>query len=158
VKTETFNLPLPGTRVQKDSCGLSRRIIALVIDILILDIIAFAPFASTFVKSFPGSIKDNLTLMRGSIPSNILFIFIFLSILAFIYFTLFQYYFSQTFGMRIVKIKVAGNITFLTSIARSALSLPFFPFYLFWIIEPIAIIYRKQGLIEQWTQTETIIT
>lgn len=150
--------PLPGQRkTTTGDAGLLRRLLAIALDILIIDITLIAPFAALIEQNMPGTFSEQLAALQNGLPSELLFIFAFISILSFLYFTLFQYYFTQTLGMRILKIKVTGNITLFSSAVRSIMALPFFPFYLFWIIEPIHIAYRKIGFLEQITKTQTII-
>ena len=153
---ETFHLRLPKKRFVIADVGLFRRLLAICIDLLILDIVIFSPFAAFFQKEFPGTFLENMGVIQG-FSGSVAFVFILISILALLYFTFFQYYFLQTFGMKIMKIRVQGNVSFWKSLIRNVIVLPFFPFYLLWIIEPIAVVMKKSALLERLTQTRTIM-
>ncbi|MFH1917388.1 MAG: RDD family protein [Nanoarchaeota archaeon] len=153
---ETFNLRLPKKRYVLSDAGLVRRLFAIIIDLLILDLVIFSPFAAFFQKEFPGTFFENMGVLQG-FSGSVAFVFGLISILALLYFTLFQYYFSQTYGMKIMKISVQGDVSFGRSLVRNLIVLPFFPFYLLWVIEPIAVVMKKSALLERVTGTRTIV-
>jgi uncharacterized RDD family membrane protein YckC len=49
-----------------------------------------------------------------------------------------------------------GNLTFAQALLRNLFLLPFFPFYLLWLIEPLFYVFQGERLLEYWSKTETV--
>lgn len=142
-----------------DTVGFWKRTMAFVFDLLVINLIIFYPFQKVFT-SYMGAKSSIIALGESSLPSKILFTILMISILALLYFTFFEYYLSQTLGQMLLEIKVVSltsdELSFWKSILRNCFILPFFPFYLFWFVEPLHMAFYKDRFLERITQTRTI--
>jgi uncharacterized RDD family membrane protein YckC len=151
-----LNQKLPKKKYMVKDAGLLRRLFAFIIDLLILNFVVLLPLSDIFKTYLGGTIQKNLATLSNSIPMTISFALIIITLLALAYFTLFQYYYRQTLGMMITKIKVDGSVNLLTSFVRYIFLIPLLPFQLLWIIEPIFLILNKRAILEIITKTRTI--
>ncbi len=148
------HLLLPqASRVMQDA-GFFRRMFAFIFDILILDILITAPFT----KIFEGLLKrvESNGFWAITYTSKELTAIIIIVIIIFAYFILFEYLLGQTIGMMLMNTKISGKSSLSNCILRNSFIIPVFPFILLWIIEPIAIIFWKRGVLEHITNTRTI--
>ncbi len=138
---------------------LWKRAAAFLIDIVIVYFIFFLavgdqlsdtiPKAASFAQSYAVLVEsDNLISSLSVIYSLLLFI----------YFLLLERRFGQSIGKMVMKLKVVGEdpITFWRHIGRVMFLIPFFPFILLWLIEPIVMLFtennRRLGEIVSRTQ------
>lgn len=49
-----------------------------------------------------------------------------------------------------------AGLTFSQALVRNLFLLPLFPFYLFWLVEPLFYVFQGERLLEHWTRTETV--
>ncbi|MGV8172279.1 MAG: hypothetical protein ACP5OA_06325, partial [Candidatus Woesearchaeota archaeon] len=49
-----------------------------------------------------------------------------------------------------------NNISLWKAVIRNCYILPFFPFYIFWIVEPMYLAFYKERFLEKITHTRTI--
>jgi uncharacterized RDD family membrane protein YckC len=150
----------------KDNVGFGKRALALIIDLMIINLIIIYPFRKMFTKYF-GSITlaQNFNINdinKIVIPAAAYWAIFIISILALLYLTFFDYYLGQTPGKMLMKIKVISikeenkQIGLMSALLRNCYILPFFPFYLFWVIEPIYLGFYKERFLERITFTKTI--
>jgi uncharacterized RDD family membrane protein YckC len=142
-----------------------KKIGAFILDVIIINILMVSNFTSKLSQYFGKiSIED---AMNNSviIPESVYFMIFVMMILVLLYFTFFDYYLGQTPGKMIMKIKVIEftnegkilqEISFVRALVRNFYVLPFFPFYIFWIIEPIYLGIYNERLLERFTNTRTI--
>ncbi|MBI5072894.1 RDD family protein [Candidatus Woesearchaeota archaeon] len=141
-----------------------RRTIAFLFDLALLSFTIIAPLSAFLEKMLPKStdfmasytaLANNATLSTGI---TVLLYFIFILIL--LYFTLCEYFVGQTAGKRWMNLKVtdlAGSRpTFFQALTRNLVFLPIFPFMLFWIIDPLYLLFSGYRLSEQLSKTKTI--
>lgn len=131
-----------------------KRAMAFVFDLLVINLIIAWPFQSTLQQYAMKEFSLNATL-----PAEAYLIVFMMFLLALLYFAFLEYYIGQTPGQMLVNIKSVSNdnnMTFWKAVLRNIFILPFFPFYIFWILEPIHLIFYKQRLLERWTNTNTV--
>jgi uncharacterized RDD family membrane protein YckC len=140
------------TKVVQDA-GFLRRLCSFVADILVLDLIITAPFTPLFSSliSRAGNNGFHMTYTRTEITA-----IVFLFLVVYLYFVLFEYLLGQTFGMMLANTRLAGNDGLGAILVRNSFILPVFPFILLWILEPLMVLFRKRSILEQVTKTRTI--
>lgn len=151
------DLQLPKKRIFLQDAGVMRRVLAALCDILLLDVLVLTPFSFVFSPYAKGGFAESMSLFQSGLPSDLAFVLLFAGSAAVVYFTLFTYFFRQSFGMMLVQVHVEGDLTLKKSFIRSIIAFPFFPIYLLWIIEPLVILWKRQGLLELATGTRTVI-
>ncbi|MGV8150684.1 MAG: RDD family protein [Candidatus Woesearchaeota archaeon] len=132
-----------------------KRAFAFIFDLLIINLVIGWPFQNTL----QGYSMKNIGI-DTVFPAKTYFIIIIIFILALLYFTFFEYYIGETPGQtmfNIESISNSGEMTIWKALARNIFILPLFPFYIFWIIEPLHLAFYKQRLLEKWTNTSTIM-
>lgn len=141
-----------------------RRILAFIIDMLILDFIIFTPFSAVIRKMIPNM---DFALVSSALQSNretanlIFLILTFVSFFSLLYFALLEYKLGATIGKKILGLEVVpdkGSMRFWQTIVRTLFIFPVFPFILFWIIDPLylAMSGTNQRLLERFSMTRTI--
>ena len=135
-----------------------RRILSFIFDLLMINTVILWPFQKVLEKySLVSSFSDLLT--TDTFPMQLYYIFFIISLLALCYFAFFEYYLGQTPGQLLFDIHVIakdGRLTLWRCIVRNIFILPLFPFYIFWIIEPIHMIFTKDRLLERITHTQLV--
>lgn len=148
---------------ERPSAG--RRTIAFLFDIALLSFTIVAPL-STFLEKILPQTTDfmasyNALANNAAASTGITVLLYFIFILILLYFTLCEYFVGQTAGKRWMNLKVtdlAGNRpTFFQALTRNLVFLPMFPFMLFWVIDPLYLLFSGQRLSEQLSRTKTII-
>jgi hypothetical protein len=134
------------SKVTHDATFL-RRMGGFFIDLLIIDLIITAPFTPLFSR-FVG-------VEFAHVPNSMLAAAFIIFLIIYCYFVLFEYLLNQTPGMMFVSTRVEHG-TLPQLLLRNSIVLPVLPFVLFWIIEPVAIIMRRRGIIEQLSNTRTV--
>lgn len=157
-----YNLKLPKSREIEMRASFWKRILAFIIDLAAINLIIITPFENS-LKGLPAmeSFGDsyNYLMNNPSIVSHYTSIFFAISLLSLLYFTLLEWKFGQTIGKMFMKIYVQPNgITFFKALVRNLFIIPFFPFILLWVIDPILIITSKDGqrLEEKLTSTMVV--
>lgn len=148
------SLKLPKARVMVTRASMWKRVIAFIIDLLIIDLLFFPQFKKFIITgswTFEQVVQQQIIL-----PVGFTMAIIAMGTLTLLYFSLYQYYFGETIGMRLFGIKVGGERTYWRCVLRNLYSLPFFPFTIFWIVDPIYLFWRKERLLEKWSKTSTI--
>ncbi|MGV8086848.1 MAG: RDD family protein [Candidatus Woesearchaeota archaeon] len=140
-----------------------KRMFALIIDLIIVNMIIIYPFRSVFIKYFGNiTLKQSVQLSEVALPSIVYWVIMIISILTLIYFTFFDYYLSQTPGKMLFKLKSISlknknrELNLGEALLKNCFALPFFPFYIFWIIDPIYLIFYKERFLEKITSTKTV--
>lgn len=143
--------------------GFGRRTLAFIIDMCIINLIIIYPFRGIFARYFGNLKLENLFGANAiAIPSSIYWALFFISVLALLYFSFFEYYLSQSPGKIIMKIRVIsttesdGSINLWNAILRNCFVIPFFPFYIFWAVDPIYFAFYKERLLEKLSSTKTV--
>jgi uncharacterized RDD family membrane protein YckC len=136
------------------SAGFFRRLIAFIADILLLNILVFSAFSASFSKYLSA---EALSSLKDGIPFELAMLIFLLGLFSFVYFTLLEYGAGKTIGMMIVGIRTEGNLSFWKCTVRNIFIIPFFPFTLLWLIDPLHLIFAKRRLSERLTNTDTVL-
>jgi uncharacterized RDD family membrane protein YckC len=146
-----------------NTAGFWKRAIAFLFDLLVINLIIIWPFEGLLQKYFNSSmITKGIIAASDALPSKIYFAVLLISVMALLYFTFMDYFIGQSAGMMLLNIKSISlnnnnNMTLWKALLRNCFILPFFPFYVFWIIEPIYLIFYKDRFLEKITGTKTIM-
>jgi uncharacterized RDD family membrane protein YckC len=140
-----------------------KRMFSFVIDLMIINMIIIYPFRGIFIKYFSGiSLSQTLNSNNMTVPTSAYVVMLIISVLALLYFTFFDYYLGQTPGKMLLKIKVIStkdkdsSVGMGQALLRNCYILPFFPFYIFWFVEPIYLAFYKERFLEKITSTKTV--
>lgn len=137
-----------------------KRLIAFIFDLLVINLVVIWPFQGLFARYIQKTFEQSLLIPQTGISSVVYFAVFLISIIAWLYFTFFEYYIGKTPGMALFNMEVVplkDHLSFWKALARNCFILPFFPFYILWAIEPIYLIFYKERLTEKMTRTRTII-
>ncbi len=146
------------------TASILKRILALVFDILLINLIIGAPFNSLIKKIIGTEINYSILLTslkeNEAIFSQLSTILFFISILALLYFAVMEYKFNQTIGQMVVGIYVLSEekeIKFWQVIVSNLFILPFFPFFILWTIDPLYMFFsNNQRLSEKIAGIKTV--
>lgn len=139
-------------RVVQDA-GFLRRAFAFAVDILMIDLFITVPFAPVFARLVHQ--VETQGMFSLTYTSSELGAIIALFLVVYAYFVVFEYTLGQTIGQMLLSISVRSDRLW-RFMVRNAFLLPFFPFVLLWIIEPIMILASKRGVMERLSQTRTL--
>jgi uncharacterized RDD family membrane protein YckC len=141
--------------------NIFRRFLAFAIDLIIIQIIISISFGSLLDKVFrkdfstieqiTASLTDPLMIKIGMI----------VSLISLIYFAAMEYKLSQSLGKMLLNLHVQNDEKdkkIWQYVVRSFYFIPFFPFDLFWIIDPIYMIFDKdrRRFSETLSKTRTV--
>ncbi len=141
-------------RIFIHNASLLKRILAFVVDILILDVVVFFPFTNIMKKIIPSSydLKSvyNYINLNPDVMSKLTYLSIFIAILAILYFSLLEYKLQQSIGKKLLKLYVKSlrqnkNPSFLQCLLRNIYLFPVFPFFALWIIDPLFAFFTKNN-------------
>lgn len=143
--------------------SLARRFLAFLLDFSLLSITIFTPLRPVLEK-FAASANFSATYAafthNESTSAVIAVVMVFVFTLVMFYFVLLEYLLGQTAGMLFLGIKVEGSKgsmpTFWQCFIRNLVFLPLFPFIVFWILDPLYLLFAKQRLSEQLSKTRTV--
>jgi hypothetical protein len=131
-----------------------RRVFAFTTDLLIINIAVAAPFAPVFANLLQRADQQpfgTVTFTTAELLAGAL-----LFAIIYLYFVLFEYLLQQTPGMMLAHTRVQGKTTLLRMLIRNSFVIPVFPFLAFWLIEPVAILWQRRGVLEQLSGTRTV--
>jgi len=161
-------LNLPKRDVYLGPASLIRRILAFVLDLLVIDVVIAGPFKGKLSSILPeaASFSDVQNVMQSSqlLIAQVSSIIFAISVLSLLYFSVMQTMLSQTVGMMILNIfvikqdKKIAPPTLWQSIIRNIFVFPFFPFFVLWITEPLFLIFSrsKMRMLEVLSKTVTV--
>jgi hypothetical protein len=149
-----LHLLRPRTGTIQREAGFLRRTGAFLFDILLLDIAITAPFASIFEHVLERAQEVGVTnlVLTGREFGAAVMVFL----IAYAYFVIFEYVLGQTPGMMLARTSVKGARRLWPHLVRNSFLIPIFPFVLFWIIEPFAILFYRRGVLEYVSSTRTL--
>lgn len=166
-----FNLNLPKPRYREVPVSFLRRGLAFVIDLFIINLFLFGPFRGVFTKLLPPEETAGLDMaaLQALLESNqfLMTIVLMLSFaaggIALLYFSILQYKFNKTIGMHLLRINLVSEqkhkqklVSLWQCIVRNIFIIPVFPFFLFWVIDPLFLLFnpKHQRLLEKWSKTK----
>jgi uncharacterized RDD family membrane protein YckC len=135
-----------------------KRILALSIDFFIILLVFARPFLkliSNILENFETRNYSEMIEIFNSNPEilkNITFIIFFISLIALFYFSYLEWKYSQTFGQMIMGLYVISENKekyFWKYVLSNLFVIPFFPFILIWIIDPLYMFYNGRRFTEK---------
>ncbi len=118
---------------------LWKRFLAFIIDMLVLEFFVFSYFEKIIRGIVPGTdVLSISSVAQLSAVSGVL------GALVVTYFTVMEYSFGQTIGYMAANIRLIMQDASLWRIALSNVTfLPFFPFIILWVIDPLMIVFSN---------------
>jgi len=144
-----MKLKLPKQKTFTGPAFAWKRVLAFLIDLLIINFIILFPFRKLFREIMPTalSFKETFNFVNTSeLNSLILTISIFASILMMLYFIILEGKIGQSIGKILTNVYVVSEIKelkFWQLLVRNLFLIPFFPFILLWVIDPIFMFFTK---------------
>tara|TARA_Y100000310_G_scaffold192182_1_gene192126 strand:- start:764 stop:1261 length:498 start_codon:yes stop_codon:yes gene_type:complete len=142
---------------------LWKRLAALVIDFVLINLILFSPFRGVMEDIMPETtdFQEMLNYIQNNpeVANNINFIAMIMASLAILYFAIMERIFAQTIGKMLMHIKVKSlneKLKLWQCFVRSLYLIPYFS--LFIIIEPISLLFIKDNrrVLELLSKTRTV--
>lgn len=172
-------LNLPQERRFLGPASVLKRIFAFIVDIMLINLIIASPFMKIIERVVPKEVISYEWLVANSDITGTLYLTLFfISILGLLYFTIFDCKLGQTIGKMIMNIYVVNtpqadpntgrkkkkldekdmHINILNAMVRNLIVIPFFPFILLWILDPVYMLLNKnsQRLSEKISNTMTV--
>ncbi len=155
-------LNLPRQATFKGPAALWKRIAAFFIDFFLLDFVIGSPFQKIIGKYLPMSSFSEAYAYYQSSPetfASLSIIMVAYGLLALLYFSILEYKTGQTIGKMLLKVKVeADHQNYFLYLIRSMFLLFLFPFMLLIIIDPVFMMFNKEGrrLSEILSKTRTV--
>lgn len=129
-----------------------KRVIAFIVDMLIINLIILWPFRRIFDNLIPS--KDSFSETFSYLSSNpaanksIMILMIAVAFLSIMYFVILEKKLGQSVGKMLLKLHVKSQTKDLKNwqlFVRSIFLIPMFPFVLLWIIDPIVMLFTKEN-------------
>ena len=158
-------LNLPKEKTFIGPALLWKRIVAFLIDIVIINLVVLFPFRKLFQNIIPKdySISEAYKVLSSSTnyTSFITPVAFVMSVLIILYFTLLERKMSLTIGKKLMKVYVASDSSTLSTwqlLIRNLVFIPTFPFVLLWVIDPLFMVFTKtnQRLTEILSKTRVV--
>lgn len=132
-----------------------KRLVAFLIDFLIIDFLLLYPFTGLSEKVL-SAIQADFMIFQGKI---ILFMLA-VSAIYVLYFTFFEWTLGQTIGkiaMKATSLNLKNRqMTFWQALGRNLFLIPVIPFAFLWVIDPVFILLKGRSFSEIFTKTKTI--
>lgn len=134
-----------------------KRILAFLLD-LYLSIMVFSAFLIVIESELPHNIDQ---LVNAGLSPLAMAAVLYASLFVLLYHVFCEYIIGQTAGMMLFGVYVQPEkkkqpLRFWQALVRNLFLLPFFPFTLLWIIEPVYYVFQGERLLERWTDTQTV--
>ncbi len=158
-----MRLNLPRERFFLAPAAIWKRMVAFVIDFIIIDIVIFSPFQGILARLLPvGNIMEIQSSLASSpsLMNLVLGLLVIAGVLALLYFALLEYYLGTTVGKRLMHVYIASDkhLRFWQCIVRNAYFIPLFPLPVFWLIDPLAMRLSRDNsrFLERLSRTRTV--
>jgi uncharacterized RDD family membrane protein YckC len=155
-------LNLPKKRKIINNASLFKRILAFIVDILIINFVVILPFRGAFnslIKTSSFSEAYSFLQNNPEIATRMYIIMFFITLLTLVYFIVLEYKVKQTVGKMLLKIYIVSDekqLSVLQCIVRNIFLIPFFPFFLLWVIDPLYLLFAKRRFSEVISKTRTV--
>ena len=159
------NISLKKGKTFLAQASVLKRLIAFLIDILIVNLIILFPFRRIFGAIVPETESFSKTLdflsNNSGLSGFITLIMFAVAFLAIMYFMLLEKKLNQTPGKMLFNLYVQSqtkDLKYWQLFVRSIFLIPLFPFVLLWIIDPIVMFFNKdsQRLSEILSKTKVV--
>jgi uncharacterized RDD family membrane protein YckC len=159
---QMVDLKLPKKRHMLQPASVWKRVLAFLIDFMIMQIVIVGPFSDALTSTIPMNydFMQNYEYLSAHMNvaeklSTVLFI---VFILAFIYSVLFELSLDQTPGRMLLNLYLMpenkqDKVNLLKIIIRNLVYLPFFPFYLLMIIDPLFLVFTGKRISDKFSRT-----
>lgn len=131
-----------------------RRFVSFLLDLLLIDLVLFTPFASFMPQELD---LKGLLAHEASLPTGFLLAAFFMGLIALLYFSLLEWVVAATPGMLLMGLVVGGERTWGRCVLRNLFVIPIFPLTILWLVEPLHLLWFKERLLERWSGTRTIV-
>lgn len=165
-----MNLNLPEKRVYVGPATMWKRVLAFMLDLLILDFFVLSVFKGLMGRLSKGmsGFADTYSMLNNN-PAQaqaIVMLFMLLILFLLVYFVLLQYLTGQTIGFMLFNIRVVsqegekkfGKAGFWQCVLRNLFFIPAIPFILLWVIDPLYLVFAKKGQrLTEWLSNTKVI-
>lgn len=159
-----LNLNLPKEKVFVGPAMVWKRIVAFLMDMLIINVIVLFPFRSLFEDLVPKNYSFSEAykfLSSANYTSYLNLLSLVVSILIVLYFVMMEKKMGQTIGKMVFRIYVvsdSNNLKTWQLLARNLAFIPVFPFVLLWVLDPLFMFFTKtnQRLTEILSKTRVV--
>jgi uncharacterized RDD family membrane protein YckC len=145
------DLDLPGERLVKVNANVLRRFLAFLLDVIILSLLTL-PIQGFMKVEQKETFGETLKAMMTSpeLGSKMLIAAVFFAIIAILYFTILEYMMRQSVGKMMFRVYVEsltneGRMTMGQSFLRNLFLIPFIPFSIIAIADPIFMLWTKEN-------------
>ncbi|MEK6964518.1 MAG: RDD family protein [Nanoarchaeota archaeon] len=138
----------------KFGASIPRRALAFLADLIVMNLVLFTPFEGILGHYMKGSWEESLKWTQ--IPSGLVVVMVCMVVLALLYFSLLEFFLHQTIGMMLLGLYVEGSVSFWRALIRNVFIIPFFPFFLLWVVEPLYLFFKGERWLERLTSTRTV--
>jgi len=156
-------IKLPKAKSFTGPASVWKRLLAFIIDLMVINLIIVFPFRKIFQKITPTSYSEtyNFLLNNPGYTKLMTVITITIGLLALLYFVILENRLQQTIGKILLNIYIVSDkkkLRFWQVLVRSLFLLPAFPFFLLWVIDPLFLFFTKnnQRLSEIISKTRTV--
>lgn len=151
------NLNLPEKRIFIGTATLWKRMLAFVVDILVLDFLVIGVFKEIVEKILgsSGSVWSTYQMLEdnSSQLQALSLLFTIIVLLSLSYFVLLQYAIGQTLGCMLFNLHVVMYTSgkelvrpgFWQCVLRNLFLIPTIPFIILWVVEPVYFFFAKKG-------------
>ncbi|HLG23299.1 MAG TPA: RDD family protein [Candidatus Nanoarchaeia archaeon] len=159
------DLNLPNGKYFIANALIWKRIVAFLIDMMIINLVVLFPFKAIFSGMVPKgqSFSETLELLSKStqFTNHLAIVAFIIALFVIMYFYRMEKKMSQTIGKKVLGIYVVsdtGELKMWQAIVRSLVFLPAFPFILLWLIDPLFMFFNKsnQRLSEVLSKTRVV--
>ncbi|PIO06376.1 hypothetical protein COT47_03395 [Candidatus Woesearchaeota archaeon CG08_land_8_20_14_0_20_43_7] len=159
----TNTLTMPKKRTLEGPASIFKRMLAFVIDMLLLDLVIASPFSRLIAGNFQGDyakIRD-MVLSNPGVASRMFTIILTVMTIMILYFALTEFKLGQSFGKMLLQLRVRSDtkdLRLYQCLLRSIFLIPVFPFILLWIADPLSMAFTKDSrrLSEILSKTRTV--
>ena len=144
--------------------SILKRILAFVIDLLIVNLVLLYPFKGVLESLMPkrGFIESfEYVTTHPEVAAGLELVTFMATIIIVLYFVISEYKLGQTLGKMLMGMRVVSltkKLGFWQCVLRAFFVIPFFPFYILWLLDPVfALFNKKQQRFMEWvSKTRTV--
>ena len=133
-------------RMKTVDAPILKRTGAFIIDLLMIDFIVVGPFRSFFLSRIGDASSFQAIYTQMAADESVYGALFIIGMLTWLYFVLQEWKLSTTLGKMVLNLRVEPKLSFWQAALRNLAVLPFFPFMLLWIIDPLFLVIYKQRL------------
>jgi len=139
---------------------LFKQIRSSLIDFLIIEFLFVAPFGGILSKVVPKNAFTAVNTISRADLQTLTLVMLLITVLILAYFLISEYKLGQSLGKFILNIHIISEkpIRLWQIFVSNLLMIPFFPFVLLWLVDPIYAVFSKenQRLLEKWAKLKVV--